>query len=265
MLDLHIQNTIRASAKKCRNLLTPQIQAQAHHMYQRALDLDQRIRYVQEYFWRERGIWPKSFHHWKTTWGKWTWLSHGLYGKEKYFGYSYPHYKGRRKWEVGVWYTQPQNAWRCFSTVWGNKDRRMGRWRLIGRRGGAYRTIQRTPHMPGGLQKSWKTYINTTWNRRTSAPEEGTRPHRHTKTPIHNDTNHHESNGWGFWKACNKNWPYINWARVWGNLSAAPVPESTRIDWFRVIHDLIQTNERLQRISMVQTDICRKCTMKDTL
>jgi hypothetical protein len=43
------------------------------------------------------------------------------------------------------------------------------------------------------------------------------------------------------------------------------VPESTRIDWFRVIHNLNPTNELLQRIRMVQTDICRKCTMKDTL
>ena len=123
----------------------------------------------------------------------------------------------------------------------------------------------KNPPYAGGLQPRWNTYINTTWNRRTSAPEEGMRPHSHTKTPIHNDSNHHESNGCGFRKACNKNWPYRNWARVWGNLSAAPVPESTRIDWFRVIHDLIQTNERLQRIRMVQTDICRKCTMKDTL
>ena len=52
---------------------------------------------------------------------------------------------------------------------------------------------------------------------------------------------------------------------MWENLSAAPILESTRIVWFRVIQDLIPTNERLQRIRMVQTDTCRKCTMKDTL
>jgi len=45
-----------------------------------------------------------------------------------------------------------------------------------------------------------------------------------------------------------KKWPHINWARVWDNLSAAPVPESTRMAWFRVIHGLIATNERLKRI-----------------
>jgi len=62
-----------------------------------------------------------------------------------------------------------------------------------------------------------------------------------------------------------KMWPHINWTRVWENLSTAAVLESTRIVWFRVIHDLIPTNERLQRIRIVQTDTFRKCTMKDTL
>jgi hypothetical protein len=62
-----------------------------------------------------------------------------------------------------------------------------------------------------------------------------------------------------------RKWPHIEWARVWKNLNEAPVPESTRITWIRVIHDLIPKNERLQRIRMVQTDSCRNCNMKDTL
>ena len=61
-----------------------------------------------------------------------------------------------------------------------------------------------------------------------------------------------------------KKWPHINGTRVWQNLSAAPILESTRIVRFRVIHGLIPTNERLQRIRMVQTNTCRKCKMKDT-
>ena len=49
VLRLHIQNTIHASAKKSWNMLTSQIRVQAQDMFQRALDVDQRIRYVQEY------------------------------------------------------------------------------------------------------------------------------------------------------------------------------------------------------------------------
>jgi hypothetical protein len=62
-----------------------------------------------------------------------------------------------------------------------------------------------------------------------------------------------------------KKWPHIDCARVWDNLSATPVPGSTRIAWYRVIHDILPTNERLQRIRMVQTDTCRNCKMTDTL
>lgn len=59
-----------------------------------------------------------------------------------------------------------------------------------------------------------------------------------------------------------KKLPNIDWARVWNNLSEASLPVSTRIAWFRAIHEL---NEHLQRIRMVQTDTCRNCTVKDTL
>jgi hypothetical protein len=45
VLGLHIQNTIHASAKKSWNVMTSRIREQAR-MYQRALDLDQRLRYV---------------------------------------------------------------------------------------------------------------------------------------------------------------------------------------------------------------------------
>jgi hypothetical protein len=43
-----------------------------------------------------------------------------------------------------------------------------------------------------------------------------------------------------------RRWPHIENACVWKNLSDAPVPDSTRINWYRVIHELIPTNERLR-------------------
>jgi len=49
ILGLHVQNTIRASATKTWNVLTNRVKARAHDMYQRELDLEKRIRYVQEY------------------------------------------------------------------------------------------------------------------------------------------------------------------------------------------------------------------------
>lgn len=52
---------------------------------------------------------------------------------------------------------------------------------------------------------------------------------------------------------------------VWRNLNDAPVPDSTRILWYSVFHELVPANERLIRIQRTTTDACRHCAMKDTL
>jgi hypothetical protein len=143
--------------------------------------------------WREHGIWPKSSHHRKTTWGKSTWPYPGFYGKEKYFESRYPHYKGRRKREVGVWYTLPQNAWRCSSTVRVIIERRMGRWLLIGLKGGDYRSRQRIPHTSGGPNHSGiSTPIRHGFG--VSCHKRNGRVHTVIqKTAVHDDTHYHES------------------------------------------------------------------------
>jgi RNA polymerase subunit RPABC4/transcription elongation factor Spt4 len=62
-----------------------------------------------------------------------------------------------------------------------------------------------------------------------------------------------------------KMWPNVDWGRVWKNLREAPVSDSTKTEWGRVIHELIPTNKRLQLIKIAQTDICRNCASKDTI
>jgi hypothetical protein len=61
-----------------------------------------------------------------------------------------------------------------------------------------------------------------------------------------------------------KMWPNVDWGRVWKNLREAPVTDSTKAEWYRVIHELIPTNERLQHIKIAQTDTCRNCASRDT-
>jgi hypothetical protein len=61
-----------------------------------------------------------------------------------------------------------------------------------------------------------------------------------------------------------RRWPHVDWTCVWKNLSDAPVPDSTRITWYRAIHELVPTNERLQRIQKAPTDTCKHCAL-DTL
>ena len=58
--------------------------------------------------------------------------------------------------------------------------------------------------------------------------------------------------------------PNIDRAQTSKNLNEVPVPETTRGVWYRVIHEIIPTNERLHRITMVQTVTCRKRAWKET-
>jgi hypothetical protein len=57
-----------------------------------------------------------------------------------------------------------------------------------------------------------------------------------------------------------KLWPDIDWLHIWKNLNDAPVSEDMRRICYHVIHDIIPTNVRLHRISMVPSDTCRRCT-----
>jgi len=52
---------------------------------------------------------------------------------------------------------------------------------------------------------------------------------------------------------------------VWRNLVTAPSAESDIVNWYKVIHDIIPTNERLGRNKIAPTDRCHECGRKDTL
>jgi hypothetical protein len=60
-------------------------------------------------------------------------------------------------------------------------------------------------------------------------------------------------------------WPQTAWPRVWKNLGETPVLGVTNAAWYKVVHDILPTNERLFRMFMVPTDMCRKCDRTDTL
>jgi hypothetical protein len=52
-----------------------------------------------------------------------------------------------------------------------------------------------------------------------------------------------------------KIWSDHDWATIWENLHIAPVSATTMGEWYRIIHDLIPTNERLHKIRPSQTDM----------
>ena len=60
-------------------------------------------------------------------------------------------------------------------------------------------------------------------------------------------------------------WPNTDWSSVWKNLAETPVPGEIKAAWYKVINDILPTNERLQRIHIAPTDRCRHCDKQDTL
>jgi hypothetical protein len=60
-------------------------------------------------------------------------------------------------------------------------------------------------------------------------------------------------------------WPNTDWETVWKNLHPAPVSGTTKAVWYRILHDIIPTNERLHKIGLSSTDQCRRCDKKDTI
>jgi len=60
-------------------------------------------------------------------------------------------------------------------------------------------------------------------------------------------------------------WPQSDWQKIWENLTTAPISEADRAVWYRMIHDILPTNEKLHKIKMSPTDGCKECGKKDTL
>ena len=61
-----------------------------------------------------------------------------------------------------------------------------------------------------------------------------------------------------------KIWPNTNWNTVWKNLHYTPIPGGTKAVWYKVINDILPTNERLHKIQMSPTDTRSICGMHDT-
>ena len=53
--------------------------------------------------------------------------------------------------------------------------------------------------------------------------------------------------------------------KVWHNLHTTPITEEIKSVWFTVIHDIIPTNERLAKIHLTDTSVCKYWGQPDTL
>ena len=58
--------------------------------------------------------------------------------------------------------------------------------------------------------------------------------------------------------------PNANWNQIWNNLHDAGVGEVMTAQWYRVVHDLLPTRNRLQKIQLAESTACTDCGGIDT-
>jgi len=59
--------------------------------------------------------------------------------------------------------------------------------------------------------------------------------------------------------------PAADWGRLWDNLTKCWTTEAVKIIWYKVIHDILPTNERLHKIRLAETPLCASCGELDTI
>ena len=60
-------------------------------------------------------------------------------------------------------------------------------------------------------------------------------------------------------------YPEVCWDIVWTNLNAAWIPNTMTTTWYRVIHGIVPTNDRLARIRLRDDPHCTLCRKTDTI
>jgi hypothetical protein len=60
-------------------------------------------------------------------------------------------------------------------------------------------------------------------------------------------------------------WPGTDWNMAWKNLWTAPVSDATKATWYKIIHDIVPTKERLHKFHIAPTEYCGYCERTDTL
>jgi hypothetical protein len=62
-----------------------------------------------------------------------------------------------------------------------------------------------------------------------------------------------------------RKFPLTNWDQVWKNLHACPVTDEIKSTWYKAMHDLLPTNDRLAAIHLTDTTLCSSCGHPDSL
>jgi hypothetical protein len=59
--------------------------------------------------------------------------------------------------------------------------------------------------------------------------------------------------------------PQARWGQTWRNIASPFLPATVSSEWYRVVHDIVPTNDRMHKIGLMDTDLCTTCRTPDTL
>jgi hypothetical protein len=62
-----------------------------------------------------------------------------------------------------------------------------------------------------------------------------------------------------------RKFPLTNWDQVWKNLHVCPATDEIKSTWYKTMHDLLPTNDRLAAIHLTDTTACSSCGHPDSL
>jgi hypothetical protein len=62
-----------------------------------------------------------------------------------------------------------------------------------------------------------------------------------------------------------KQWPNAEWNVIWRNIHASPVNVTTKVTWYKAIHDILPTRTRLNNIRLAPTALCERCDQEDAV
>jgi hypothetical protein len=55
------------------------------------------------------------------------------------------------------------------------------------------------------------------------------------------------------------------WEQTWRNIASPFLPATVCSEWYRVVHDIVPTNDRMHKIGLMDTDLCTTSRTTDTL
>jgi len=266
ILGLHITTTVQASAIRSWTLTTARIRACAQEAYYRNLSLDKRVQYVHDHLmarvWYMAQIYPPPDMCMRQLNSSIAWF---LWRGDIF---RVPLSTMQRRKDEGGWELKHLTAKSHALFLNRMREQRtrqgtvtaewMRRWGLTG-------TSQNPPdrdRIPATMDYLRRYAVDSAY-----VAERGpTESQKGYKRRVY-DTLHHISRMEVEPREMRVTtiWQTTDWSSVWKNLAETPVAGEKKAAWYKVIHDIIPTNERLHRIRIAPTDKCRHCDRQDTI